>query len=82
LTGFKLFAGQALAVGDPVLFGARLAGVEIRGSEWVIRLEPDSGVLVTQFKALELADWDAGQSARSVAEAPRLDPEPARGAGR
>lgn len=75
LAGFRLFNDQKLAPGDPVLFGARLAGVVLDGREWLIRLESDSGVLITRFDALQRADWDPAQSARASAEQPRLDPD-------
>ncbi len=73
LSGFRLFADQSLEVGAPVLFGARLAGVELDGRDWRIRLEPDSGVILTQFKPLQLTDWEPDQSSRTVSDQPRLD---------
>ncbi len=51
LSDLKLLAAQPLAEPRRMLFGARLAGLarEERGGRglWVIRLDPDSGVLLT-----------------------------------
>ncbi|GIW88769.1 MAG: hypothetical protein KatS3mg108_3093 [Isosphaeraceae bacterium] len=75
LNGFHLFEDQKLAPGDPVLFGARLASIRLQDTEWLIGLEPDSGVLITRSDALQRTDWDSLQSARANPATPRLEPD-------
>lgn len=75
LAGFRLFEGQKLEVGDPVLFGARLASVRLVDGVWQISLEPDSGVFLTQYKALESLGWFPPESARTAGDMPRLEPD-------
>jgi hypothetical protein len=55
LTGFKLFEQEKPKVGDHVRFGARLASfqLDVESNEWLVRLEPDSGVKMTHERALE-----------------------------
>ena len=45
--------------GDHVIFGARLASFQYDADneEWVIGLEPKSGVSITSTKALETVGW-------------------------
>jgi hypothetical protein len=59
LTGFKLFESPRRQVGHRVTFGAKLAGFEYDGNadQWLIRLEPKSGVYITHTKALEALGW-------------------------
>jgi hypothetical protein len=61
LNGFRLFEGSSKRVGDPVLFGARLAAVSLgEDGAWLVSLEPDSGVLISTpegLKALLLLGW-------------------------
>ncbi len=59
LTGFKLFELADPSVGDQVIFGARLASFDYdrESNEWVIRLEPKSGVFITHSKALQSIGW-------------------------
>lgn len=56
LAGFELLQLVEPKVGEPKIFGARLASLEldIATSEWVFTLEPDSGVFMTHPKALAL----------------------------
>ncbi|HEU5115487.1 MAG TPA: hypothetical protein VFT74_02310, partial [Isosphaeraceae bacterium] len=57
LKGFKLFETLRPVKSQRVLFGARLASLTLDGNEWVVGLEPDSGVIMTRQKALEKTDW-------------------------
>ena len=59
LAGFKLFEEAQPKVGDPQVFGARLAGLELdlATNEWVFTVEPDSGVYITHPRALEAIGW-------------------------
>ncbi len=57
LKGFKLFETLKPVKSQRVLFGARLASLTLDGNEWVVGLEPDSGVIMTRQKALEKTDW-------------------------
>lgn len=64
LSGFKLFEGSTLPrKDDQVLFGARLDSIRLEDGEWVITLEPDSGVLMTNEKALQAAGFASPGSA-------------------
>jgi len=70
----ELFANAPPKAGDAVLFGARLAAVELdpAGGDWIFRLEPDSGVTITHWKALEALGRPAADAATADA-----DPAPA-----
>jgi hypothetical protein len=63
LTGFKLFELVGPERGSRVPFGARLASFKYDATGtgasrgWVIRLEPDSGVIITHTKALDSLGW-------------------------
>lgn len=57
LSGFQLFADRDRAPGEPVLFGARLESITLEGNEWIVRLAPESGVLLSRFEPLELLGW-------------------------
>jgi hypothetical protein len=60
LTGFELFEMTRPQVGRRVTFGAKLASFERdknAGRQWLIRLEPKSGVPITHTKALEALGW-------------------------
>jgi hypothetical protein len=57
LEGFRLTEGRALAVGEPVVFGARLEALDFRDGVWSFRLQPESGVWMTRFGALEAKGW-------------------------
>jgi hypothetical protein len=58
-TGFHLFENTQPKVGDRVLFGARLASFRYddRAEEWLVGLEPESGVFLTHPRALEALGW-------------------------
>lgn len=58
-TGFELFELAKPATGDHIVFGARLAGFRYDASanEWVVSLEPKSGLFVQFHKALESLGW-------------------------
>jgi hypothetical protein len=68
-TGFRLFENAQPKAGDRVQFGARLASFtyDDRAEEWLIRLEPDSGVFITHPRALEALGWP------SIADLPAGD---------
>jgi len=57
--GFRLFEDARPKVGDRVQFGARLASFtyDNQANEWLVGLEPDSGVFITHPKALEALGW-------------------------
>ncbi len=60
LTGFKLFHDERQPkVGARIQFGARLKSFTYDSSrdEWLIGLEPNSGVLLLHHKALETIGW-------------------------
>jgi hypothetical protein len=62
LADLAIFEGGAVKLGQKVTFGARLASITLddRG-EWRLRFEPESGVFMTNVKALKaLPDWDEG----------------------
>jgi len=65
LRGFELFELARPAVGKCPAFGARLASFEYdrETNEWVIRLEPKSGVFITHTKALESIGWRSSSAA-------------------
>jgi hypothetical protein len=64
-TGFRLFELAQPKVGDRVRFGARLASFTFDASsdEWLVGLEPDSGVYMTHPHALEALGWPAPDAA-------------------
>lgn len=56
LSGLTLFDGGAMPKkGDRVFFGARLDAIRIEGGNWRIAFDPESGVLMTNDKALQAA---------------------------
>jgi hypothetical protein len=58
LTGFELLELARPNVGSRVTFGARLASFQYDGRDnWVIRLEPKSGVFIVHTKALDSLGW-------------------------
>jgi hypothetical protein len=58
-TGLRLFENARPKVGDHVQFGARIASLtyDDRSEEWLVGLEPDSGVFITHPRALEALGW-------------------------
>jgi hypothetical protein len=58
-TGFRLFENAKPKAGDRVQFGAVLASFtyDDRAEEWLVGLEPDSGVFITHPRALEALGW-------------------------
>jgi hypothetical protein len=67
LRGLKLFEEEKPKVGDEVTFGARLASFtldtggggqsETRLDQWLVGLDPDSGVFLRHPKALQALGW-------------------------
>ena len=59
LTGFEAVTEAGHHVGDHVVFGARLASFhyDSDADEWVIGLEPKTGVSITCHEALETLGW-------------------------
>lgn len=59
LKGFRLFEQSRPKVGDVKVFGARLATItlDVTSGYYLIALEPDSGVFITHYKALEVLGW-------------------------
>jgi hypothetical protein len=71
LTGLSVFQSQPPRPGDPVSFGARIDAVELGADNvWRIRMQPDSGVLLTTREA-----WAATESLGW--SGPVVDPPPA-----
>jgi hypothetical protein len=69
--GLKLFERLAPAQPTRVLFGARIEAVEpLPGAadEWLIRLAPDSGVLLTSADCLEQLGWPIDETFRTILE--------------
>ena len=54
LLDFKLLKDKDLKTDDSVIFGAKLKSIRLEGSEWRIKLESDSGVWMTNSKALAI----------------------------
>jgi DNA-directed RNA polymerase subunit RPC12/RpoP len=59
LAGFQLFEITPPKPGERVTFGARLAAFEYDDAKdnWVVRLEPKSGVFIIHTKALQALGW-------------------------
>ena len=55
-------------VGDTLLIGARLRKLELGDDEWVVRLDPDSGVLMTNWDALATIGWPVTDRPNETAE--------------
>ena len=70
LSGFQLFELSRPKVGDQQTFGARLATLklDLASNEWVLTLEPDSGVYLTHPQALRAIGWPSFE--------PEEDPQP------
>lgn len=70
LQGFQLFETLKPQVGESKIFGARLDSLQFGDGQWIIRLEPNSGILMTNFKALVQAEWVPSETAASAREDP------------
>jgi hypothetical protein len=59
LTGLEAITLAGHKEGDHVIFGSRLAAFhyDAESKEWLIRLEPKSGVSITHYKALQSMGW-------------------------
>lgn len=57
LDDLKLMNDLKPAVGDQLLIGCRLKKLELADGEWLVRLEPDSGVQITDWEALGTLGW-------------------------
>lgn len=67
LSGFKLLAEPTRpGKGDRVLFGARLGSIRLEDGEWRVTLDPDSGVRMTNEKALQAAGLAPNPSGESA----------------
>jgi len=64
LTGFEAITLVEHKEGDHVTFGGRLASFQYdpEAKEWMIRLEPKSGVSMKYYKALQSMGWPSGSS--------------------
>jgi hypothetical protein len=73
LSGFEAITLARGRVGDRVVFGGRLESFQYdtETQEWLIRLEPRSGVLITHQKALEALGWPSGL--RNLEKEPRTE---------
>jgi hypothetical protein len=65
LTGFEAFETAGLKQGAHVTFGARLQAIvyDAGQKEWVVRLEPKSGVFITHQRALLAIGWPQPEAA-------------------
>ena len=61
-TGFELFDLTQPKLGEIKLLGARLHSLELdlENHDWVVKLEPSSGVFLTHPRALEAIQWPSG----------------------
>ena len=62
LLDFKLLKDNGLKTDDSVIFGAKLKSIRLEGREWRIKLEPDSGVWMSNAKALAIGFQEAPPS--------------------
>lgn len=62
LLDFKLLKDKGLKTDDSVIFGAKLRSIRLEGREWRIKLEPDSGVWMSNPKALAIGFQEAPPS--------------------
>ena len=62
LLDFKLLKDNGLKTDDSVIFGAKLKSIRLEGREWRIKLEPDSGVWMSNSKALAIGFQEAPPS--------------------
>ena len=62
LTDFKLLKDKDLKPGDSLIFGAKLQSIRLEGREWRLKLEPDSGVWMSNAKALAIGLQEAPPS--------------------
>ncbi len=63
LKGFEFFKTADMKPGDHVLFGARLDSIRLDDGVWKIKLSPDSGVAMTNAKALAIGLNEAAPEA-------------------
>jgi hypothetical protein len=52
---FKLFQRLPLQESQRLIFAARLTDIHQAGGVWMVRLEPDSGVLLTDTEATSIS---------------------------
>jgi hypothetical protein len=71
LAGFELLEQNRLVKDARVTFGARLRAIvyDSEQKQWVVRLEPESGVFIKHYRALQASGWPAVETA----EVPRED---------
>jgi hypothetical protein len=64
LAGFRLFEQAQPKVGDNVIFGARLASIELNTDlgEFLVGLIPNSGVFITHDRALSFIGWPSADA--------------------
>lgn len=72
LKGFTLLETLKPKVGDRLVFGARLASFafDVNAGEWLVGLEPESGVTMVHRKALEASGWHADDEAAAEEDRP------------
>lgn len=69
LKGLKLLDDLKPNVGETLLIGARLKELKLEDGAWWIRLEPDSGVMLTNWKALAAFGWPVTDKAKTDSNA-------------
>jgi hypothetical protein len=64
LAGFELLESTGPSKGDHVTFGARLRAIVYDGErkQWMVQLEPKSGVFITHTGALRAIGWPGPES--------------------
>lgn len=60
-------------LGDQLLIGLRIQGFELTDSQWLVKVDPQSGVLMTNWDALATIGWPV--SDRPGSDAPNQMPE-------
>lgn len=71
VSGLSLLKNLKPSLGDQVLIGARITGFELKDGEWLVKLDPESGVLMTNWDALGTIGWpvsDRPEAQAAIAE--------------
>jgi hypothetical protein len=68
VSNLKLFELIRPNPGNRITFGARLASFNLVGEEWLVGLEPESGVIMTHGRALQALGWPPPDESVSQSE--------------
>jgi len=69
LKGLKLLDDLKPNVGETLLIGARLRELKLEDGTWWVRLDPSSGVMLTNWKALAAFGWPVTDKAKADSNA-------------